>query len=208
MAPAGAILIEASAIRGTSSRFVSRVVPRQRSRSRAGARGSQTRSYGCPARTRPATHADRVRATHDGPRDPRAPARDRDRCRRDVVPMRDKGPSSWLEPRDCALFLGCISTVPARREPLGAGACAAVGAARAAGDGWSWVDRPSPAVPRARPTRLAAPEARAQRLTPRRTQRDSHNAQRNRCGDSGERVGPDVHRPTERIGAFDGAHRR
>ena len=82
-------------------------------------------SYGCPARTRPATHADRVRATHDGRRDPRAPAGDPDRCRRSVVPMRYKRPRAPCVPASCArCFFACIGTVSARREPPGTGACA------------------------------------------------------------------------------------
>ena len=83
-------------------------------------------------------------ATHERPRDP-------DRCLRRVVPMRDRTHALGTRPSErLVLFFPCISTVPARGEPLSAGACAAVGAARAAGDGRSWVDRPSPAFPRAR----------------------------------------------------------
>ena len=72
-----------------------------------------------------------------------------------------------------------MSLLDSARQRSGspAGACAAVGAARAAGEGRAWVARSSPAVPHARPTRLAAPEARARRPTPRRV---SHSPPANR----------------------------
>ncbi len=66
-------------------------------------------------------------------------------CRCDATaaaPLADSG--------DIDAVFARICTVPARRGPPSAGACAAVGAARAARDGWSCVDRPSRAVPRAR----------------------------------------------------------
>ena len=145
--------------------------PEGRKRAPMGARRGRGRQPTPTASAPPMTD----RATHGCPR-ATVTAAVETWCRCD-----NKCPSSWLEPRDCALFVACISTVPARREPLGAGACAAVGAARAAGEGGRGLTTRHPPyrAPARHAWRHPKPAPSGSRRA--RTQRDSHNAQCNRA---------------------------